>query len=477
MNSSNNGQYVFVIYLLLAIYLMPQFVGAGWQNDLTNWAATASLVENVSFDVSWTKETVGDNFSNIQNASNGAIYPKNAPGFAIISAPIYALARAVLGPPTAENLRTSWYVLRVVFSTLPLLLFAGWLVSKEVDGFVISILLFATPLFAYSLFYSPNILTAILVYFAFRKIYDLRRVMPERCFSAGLMIGLAFLLNYVAIIPLLIFGLVLFKTEPLESRRRALFYFAAVIPFFFIALLYNQIVLGSVFEILPQLKLATFTEMFGSFFSPARGIFFFSPILLFSLVTFFDSPDRSFRRHRVKLATILLTTLTVVLFSHPNQSDFSVANFIIVLPLVLDSFFDGEIDEFPSLLRGFLILCSMFFCILPLLTYTFAPTSLTIPQNSFWAPLIYNQQFFVLNIVSTFGVRNTVWLLLPIGILFLVTLSVLWRDERFPFRFLLGVILAMVVVAAYLYFPTVDAEEAPGAIQNVINLKNQQPNF
>ncbi|MGI8669813.1 MAG: hypothetical protein ACR2J3_08190 [Aridibacter sp.] len=49
-----------IIYLLLAIYLLPLFSNNGSANDLTRWATTVSLVENTSFEISWTKDLIGD---------------------------------------------------------------------------------------------------------------------------------------------------------------------------------------------------------------------------------------------------------------------------------------------------------------------------------------------------------------------------------------------------------------------------------
>lgn len=43
---------ILLIYVFLAVYLLPMFPHGGSANELTRWATAASLVEKDSFEIS-----------------------------------------------------------------------------------------------------------------------------------------------------------------------------------------------------------------------------------------------------------------------------------------------------------------------------------------------------------------------------------------------------------------------------------------
>ena len=430
---------------------------------MTRWATTISLVEKSSFEISWTKKLVGGKFNDITTFEKGKIYSNHSPGISIISAPFYALTRVIIGDPTENNVHISWLIMRFIVGSLPLLLLAFWLYGNEVDAYSIGALLFATPLFSYSLLYYSHVLVAILVYFAFRLIYDSRRVFPERCFSAGFLAGLAFFCEYTAIIPTIVFGIGLLLTEPRERFRRLLFYTSGVAPFIFGLALYYQFVFGTPLAIFSQFELTypTFSNIYQFLISPSRGLFFFSPILLFSILNFFSSQDKGFRRHRIKIATILITFFFVVGFAEKHgDAAIGARHLIIIIPLLLDSFFDGETEEFPSLMRGFIFTISFLFCTIPMLTYSFAPALLEFPHVSFWQPLLFETNWFTLTMASTFGFANGLWTILPAAILLLLALFFVWRDVRFPFRFALAILAGVLLVGNYMFLLDLESKKS-----------------
>ena len=272
MDRRNSGAYLLLVYLALAIYLMPLFPDEGSANDLTRWATTVSLVEKNSFEISWTKNLINTEFTDVTKLKDGKIYSNKSPGITFLSAPFYAITKVILGKPTRENVRTSWYILRLLIAAVPLLVLAIWLLGMEVDAYSFGVLLFATPLFPYSLLYYSHVLVAVLIYFAFRLIYDTRRVFPERCFTAGLLTGFAFLCEYSAIVPLIIFGLGLLTTESRERFRRIFFYIAGVAPFIFAMALYNQLIFGSPVAMFSQYELTypTLSGLYEFLISPSR---------------------------------------------------------------------------------------------------------------------------------------------------------------------------------------------------------------
>ena len=246
MERRNNGRILLIIYFLLAIYLLPLFtLNGGSAEDLTRWATAVSLVENTSFEISWSKDLIGGQFSDITKTAAGKIYSNKSPGIAVLSAPFYAITRVILGKPTKENVRTSWFVFRFLISTLPLLLLGIWLYSNFVDTYSLACLLFATPLFPYSLLYSSHILVGVLIYMAFRLIFDKQRIFPENCFTAALVLGFAFFCEWTAIVPVIVFGIGLGFTERRERVRRVIFYIAGIFPFILVLAIYNQLIFGS----------------------------------------------------------------------------------------------------------------------------------------------------------------------------------------------------------------------------------------
>lgn len=471
MNQGNSASILLAIYVLLAIYLLPIFPNAGSANDLTRWATTASLVENNSFDISWTKNLTDVEFTDVIETPEGATYSKKSPGITILSAPFYAVTRVIIGKPTRENVRTSWFVMRFAISTLPIIFLAFWLLNHEIDAYSIGILLFATPLFPYSLLYYSHVLVAVLVYLAFRAIYDTRRVFPERCFIGGLLLGFSFICETSAIVPIVIFSFGLFFTERLDRVRRILFYVSGIAPFFFILALYNRVVFGSALALLSNYEFAapTLSGIYQLTVSPSHGLFFWAPVLIFSVFAFVDSEERGFKRHRVKIATIIFTFIAVCGFSEKYGGEsVGARHLIIIIPLLLDSFFDGDVDNYPSLWRGFFFTISFLLCTIPMLTYSFAPSGLQFPHNSFWQPLLYETNWFTLTMANTFGLVNNHWTILPAIVLLLLALYFVWRDAKFPSKFGIGILAGLLLVGNYMFLLDFEGDKGKTARDRVL---------
>ena len=180
------------------------FPHGGSANELTRWATAVSLVERFSFEISETEDLIG---KNVDTAKVGEFtYSNKAPGTAILAAPFYALTKIFIGEPNASNIRISWFVMRFAVETLPLFLLAFWLYRREADSFSLAALLFATPLFVYSLLFFSHVLVAVLIYFAFRLLYDKEFTTKRNCLLAGFLSGLAVISEFPAVFAVLIFG-------------------------------------------------------------------------------------------------------------------------------------------------------------------------------------------------------------------------------------------------------------------------------
>lgn len=471
----NNGLFLLVIYFALAIYLLPMFPHGGSANELTRWATAASLVEKGSFEIGWTEDLIG---KNVDTAKIGdKIYSNKAPGTAVLSVPFYAVTRIFVGAPDASNIRISWFVMRFFIATLPLFLLAYWLYRREADELSLGTLLFATPLFVYSLLFFSHVFVAVVIYFAFRLLFDDRFTMRRQALAAGLLSGLAVISEFPAIFAVVILGIGLFFTDKRERNSRVFFYVLGGLPFAAALLLYNYALFGSPFalsyayESFPEwaevagqgflgIGFPTLSNFYLLLFSPARGLFFFSPILILSVVAFFRSKERRTLRHRVKIAVIVFSI--ALLCGHGAAHGgwaFGARYLIFVIPLMLDSFFDSEIYEFSNLWQGFLFGVSFLFCTLPALTFPFAPPEFRFPHNDFWGAFLINEAWATPNLLNVFGAAGSIWTLIPAFILLIAAMYFVCQNARRPVRFALGLLGGVIFVGIYVFLPNLDSRE------------------
>src|SRR5207237_617279 len=120
---------------------------------------------------------------------------------------------------------------------------------------------------------------------------------------------------------------------------------------------------------------------------------------------------------------------------------------ILVIPFLLDSFFDGEIHKMSSLWQGFLFGLSMILCTLPALTFPLALPEFTFPHRDFWLPFLIDEGWFVPNLANVAGVPSTVWALIPVFVALAVVIFIVTRSMRRPQRFFTGFAAAIVVVS------------------------------
>lgn len=453
------------------------FPHGGSANELTRWATAASLVEKSSFEISWTEDLIG---RNVDTARVGdKTYSNKPPGTALLAAPLYALTRLFTGAPDASNIRISWFVMRLFLSTFPLLLLGFWLYSRDSDEISLAALLFATPLFVYSLLFFSHVLVAVLLYFAFRLLYDTERIFLRNCIAAGALCGFAVTCEFPAIVPVLVFAIGLFFADKRnESRWQNVFVFAlGGLPFAAFLLIYNYSIFGSPFalsyayESFPEwaevagqgvfgIGFPTLSNIYLLLFSPSRGLFFFAPVLLLPLVAFFTSRERKTWRHRVKIAAIIVSIL--VLCGHGAAHGgwaFGARYLVFILPLMLDSFFDGEIFEFSNVWQGALFTISFLLCTIPILTFPFAPPEFKYPHNNFWGKFLFRENWFTPNLANVFGMQSSVWTILPVLIALVAVLIILRRYARRPSRFTAGMFAGLIMVGVYLALPNLDSAE------------------
>jgi hypothetical protein len=139
---------------------------------------------------------------------NGRLYSNKAPGGALLVVPVYAVARAIFGPPSGETLRPTLNVIRIFGASIPTLLFGLWFAwvarrsgcSATRTGLAVTLLLFATPLLTYGLLFFTHPLSCLTIFGAWSLLFVSRRS-PGADAGAGALIGMAVLSESVAIFP------------------------------------------------------------------------------------------------------------------------------------------------------------------------------------------------------------------------------------------------------------------------------------
>jgi len=187
-------------------------------------------------------------------------------------------------------------------------------------------------------------------------------------------------------------------------------------------------------------------------------LFFYSPILIFSVITFFSSKERRTLRHRVKISAIAVSILFVCGQTH-NDWMFGARHLIFIIPLMLDTFFDGEIYDFSNIWQGFLFGLSFLFCTVPTLTFPFAPPEFQFPHNDFFGSLLLYEMWLTPNLLNSFSILGNVWTIIPAVFLFVLALYFVYENARRPKRFALGLLFAAIIFAIYSFLPNLDNKD------------------
>lgn len=471
MSEKRLGLYFLAIYLFLALFLLPMFPHAGSANEMTRWATAASIVERGSFEVSWTEPLIG----NIADTAKigGKYYSNKPPGIALLSVPVYAVTKLFVGEPNATNIRVSWFLMRFATSSLPLLLLAFWLWKHEANPFSLAVLLFATPLFLYSTLFFSHVLVGVFLYLAFRLLFDEADVSPKNSIISGLLSGFAVVSEFPAIVAVVAFGIGLFFTP--QKYKNLLYFIAGGIPFAVLLLIYNNALFGSPFSMSYQfesfgewakvsakgfygISFPSVENLFLILFSPSRGLFFYSPILLVSVYGLFTAKNRKTPRHLVKSAIILLAILFIGGHGAAHGGWAASARYLVfIVPFLLDSFFRNE-EETPNLWLGILFAVSLILSVMPALTFSFVPPEFYFPHNTFWKTLLFTEHWFTPTLLDFF-IGNGFLTILPAVICFGLIVFLLTKFAENSSRFLIGSIAGIVICGGYLIYPIPDSFE------------------
>ena len=276
------------LFALLLFSYAYFFGGSGWNQNAT-FDLTRAIVERHELQL----RGLAANTSDI-SFHDGRIYSNKAPGLSFAAAVPYALIHAVAGPPRdAKTLTIDLYLCSVatcgVSGALIGVLLFRCARRKRLslrDAFLVGLIAgLGTPLFAYSTMLFAHVPSALFVLVAY-----LQRRRPLRC---GAALGAATLLNYAAIVVAAIF-VIASSRRPRELARLV----AGAVPFAIALAVYQLSAFGSPFTTSIATTNPSFLEkgamfgilhapkleaLWGVTFSPYRGLFFLSPVLLLAL--------------------------------------------------------------------------------------------------------------------------------------------------------------------------------------------------
>ncbi|MBW3563684.1 MAG: hypothetical protein KY459_03060 [Acidobacteria bacterium] len=326
-------------YALIALLVVPVYPHFVSPNEFSRWAATSSIVERGSPEISWLLPLLGPRLEDISEI-DGRRYSNKAPGGSFFAIPAYALAHAMIGPPGPATLRTSLFLCRIWTSTIPLLLLGALLAYAAGKtgarprriALTVAALLFATPLFAYGLLFFSHALSALCVFGAWALLY-----LPAwkgslwRALGAGALCGVAVLNEYTTAVPIAVFLAGLLVTG---EWRRAATVIAGGAPFAIILALYQKLTFGSFVAVssgherFDQFRELAESGFFGIGFpsasnlvaellSPSRGLLLMSPFLLM-LPLWITRARRRLPGAAIVTLLVAPVLLLLVLSGYPN---------------------------------------------------------------------------------------------------------------------------------------------------------------
>ena len=303
------------------------FGGSGFNQNATLDQARA-IVEQHTLAITAYASNTAD-----LSEHNGQLYPNKAPGTSFLAVIPYAIlypieraAGAAFG--TVPLLTLNLYVVTVaVCGTLGAVIAAAMFIAARRRGasarraIAISFLTaFGTPLFAYATMLFLHVPSTAFLLLAHLAVFYAARPRPV---AAGLAAGAAGLTNYLCIPVALILGIALLVRSK-NRVRDALLYAAGGLPGAALLSWYHYRAFGGPFSLPIESENPAFLDkdaflgimnmpradaLWGVTFSPYRGLFFLSPLLLLAIVGLFRM------RPRLEAVTIAAVSAFFLLFN------------------------------------------------------------------------------------------------------------------------------------------------------------------
>lgn len=295
---------------LLALYLVfivllnvfPYFPKQQSANELSRLYLAMSMVDHLDVSISKAVDQYG--FIGDLSYTNGQYYSDKPPGTAFVVAPVLHLKRLV---DSDADLKGDLRLARLLTAVIPTL-FLLVLIRREMIKFgvsttsrtiVIATFGLGSHIFTYGVLFYGHQLIAVLLYLVWFTITD-KDLSPRRAFVAGFLGGLCFSVEFQTAIYLLPLVVVAIKRANPKART-ILAAFLGALPLLLAIGVYHDIAFGSPFKTgynyvdnpyfaeihsmgFMGVSYPKYYNFMGSLFWPSKGIFFWSPFLIFGVL-------------------------------------------------------------------------------------------------------------------------------------------------------------------------------------------------
>jgi len=465
---------VIAAYAFLALIIVPVFPHFVSPSETARWLSDASLVEHHTFEVSRLLPIVGGAGEDLAVLDDGRVYSNKAPGSALLTLPGYLLGRIIAGPPSAQSMRTQIDLMRITGATIPLLLLALLFVylgrewQSERTTFVVWLLLFATPLFAYGFLLFSHALVTMALFAAWVCLFGARPSRPQqpgvspgcdesrggrdvRAPLAGALIGLAVACEYpIAIAAIVLVG----ALASTRDWRRVARVIAGGAPFAIALAIYHRVNFGSIWTTPYSFgRLKIYRQMVsGGFFgihvpSPVRllqilldpglGLLVFMPFLIFAI------PALKSARARLAPAawwSLVLVPASILLLYAGYEGwaggwNVGPRYLMPVVPFLLAPMLLRRRSNVETALAGF----AAFAVALATLVFPFPPRELPFPWISLAVPLLA-RGVIAPNVFHL--IARPLAIAVPFCVVVAIAIAVMKRDTLYA---VIGVLLAIVI--------------------------------
>lgn len=300
-----SARWLVLVVALAYLFPFPHFEVLRSPNELSRLYQVRALVDDGVLHVNAQVKRYGR--MGDLSERKGRMFPNKAPGISLLGAPVYAALRAVTGADVSN--RGLLWVLRLTLCMLPTLLLLTplrrWAARTCGDGQAAdaAVLVFALGTLAmpYSLLFFSHQLSAVFAAASFLLLERVRHGDDRgRSAVAGLFAGLAVMTEYTLAPVAALLGLYLLLTAPRKPQAVSLFLLGAL-PCALGLFAYHQHAWGhplsTGYQYVQNKTFASWhaqgfmgvawpklSSLAGNLFSPARGLFAFSPALLPAIV-------------------------------------------------------------------------------------------------------------------------------------------------------------------------------------------------
>ena len=419
---------IFWMLLLAHIYFLqiyPNFIST---TEFSRFLLVSAIVDDRTIQVDQAIKRYGD--CQDKAIFEGHAYSDKSIGPALIGMPVYAVLRVVGALFSLQwDARTPIFLLRLFCGTIPALFFLRVLTGfwseigsdRKWTAILIFVFLFGTIAFPYSQQFTGHHLMGMSLFLSFYFLYRANHAVPSRTtrnlILGGAFSGAAVLCEYPAVFPVAVLFFYMIWTLP--KRTGAIWYVVGAIPFLVAMLLYNFSIFGTPFDVTYRhmadpthtvahdtgfigFGLPSIEGLKGLLISRSRGLFFFSPVLLFSLPGFtYFFKDQSFRKEAWLFAGV---TITIAGF-HSGMSNWDGGRAIgpryltSAIPFLITAivfFFKQErISKIQLVQESFALmsLWSVLVIVIGTVTFPFPPVEIDDPFFKLNLPLLLNGAF------------------------------------------------------------------------------------